>query len=38
MNMAFLVPIIIYSLLAIFATILGGKGCDVLAQRRANQK
>jgi len=38
MNMAFLVPIVIYSLLAIFATILGGKAVDILALRRANQK
>ncbi len=38
MNMAFLVPIILFGLLATFATILGGKAVDILALRRANQK
>ena len=38
MNMAFLVPIILFGTLAIFATILGGKAVDILALRRANQK
>ena len=38
MNMAFLVPIVIFVGLAVFATILGGMGVDILALRRANQK
>ncbi len=38
MNMAFLVPIILFGALVIFATILGGKAVDILALRRANQK